>query len=145
MPAMTRTPSSLILAVVLGSAPVLAAGSCSSTPSMVLDSDLPAVPGLESVYARNLERRDGSLVAGRIVYRGRIEDAGALLDRTIALYSSAGWTVLRKDSNRISAEAFVARGDRRCAISIRSNRIDPAMSQAQLVLGTTSPDGPSSS
>lgn len=103
---------------------------------MVLDSDLPAVPGLESVYARDLDRSAGALVGGRIVYRGRIEDAAALLDRTIALYAAAGWTVLERDGDTISADATVARGDRRCTISIRSNRIDPAMSQAQLVLGS---------
>lgn len=119
---------------------VLAIAACSSTPSMVLDSDLPAVPGLESVYARDLERRDGALAGGRIVYRGRVEDADALLQRTIGLYSAAGWTVLRREGTTASAEAVVARGTRRCTISIRSSRIDPAMSQAQLVIGSATED-----
>ncbi len=87
---------------------LLAAAACSTGPSMVLDSDLPAVPGLESVYARNLDRRDGALAGGRIVFRGRIEDAGDLLDRTLALYSAAGWTVLQREARAFSAEAVLA-------------------------------------
>ena len=117
---------------------LLAAAACSTGPSMVLDSDLPAVPGLESVYARNLDRRDGTLAGGRIVFRGRIEDAGDLLDRTLALYSAAGWTVLQREARAFSAEAVLARGTRRCTVVVRSNRIDPSMSQAQLVLGSVS-------
>lgn len=124
---------------------LLAATGCSSGPSMVLDSDLPAVPGLQSVYARNLDRSDGALTGGRIVFRGRIDDAGVLLDRTIALYSASGWSVLEQESSRTSATAVVERGDRRCTISINANRIDPSMSQAQLVLGRTTTDEAASS
>jgi len=124
---------------------LLATAGCSSGPSMVLDSDLPAVPGLESVYARNLDRRGGALAGGRIVYRGRVENAAELLDRTLALYRAAGWRVLDRTEARFSAEAKLARGDRRCTITIRSNRIDPAMSQAQLVLGSAASDAAPSS
>lgn len=125
----------------LGTALALAA-ACSSPPPTVLDGDLPALPGLESVYARNLERRDGALVGGRIVFRGRIDDPSRTLDRAIALYAASGWTVLERDASSFSGVAVLGRGDRRCTISVRSNRIDPAMSQAQIVLGPATPAEP---
>ena len=118
---------------------LLALASCSTAPTNVLDSDIPAVPGLESSLARGLDRRDGMLVAGRIVYRGRIESASKLLSRTVGLFSAAGWVVEDREIRDGSARATFAKGDRRCDLLISPSRIDPPMSSAQLTIRLATP------
>ena len=128
-----------------GTAPVLlgmlllALMACRSAQTNVLDSDIPAVPGLESSFARGLDRRDGMLVAGRIVYRGRIENASRLLSRTVGLFSAAGWVVEDREVLDGSAMATFAKGDRRCDLLISPSRIDPPMSSAQLTIRLVPP------
>lgn len=126
----------LLLSAVL----VLSLGGCRTAPTNVLDSDIPAVPGLESSFARGLERRDGSLVGGRIVYRGRIESSSQLLSRTVGLFSAAGWVVEDREIRDGSARATFAKGDRRCDLVISPSRIDPPMSSAQLTIRIVSPE-----
>ncbi len=121
---------------------VMHAVGCSTAPSMVLDTDVPAVPGLESTYARGLDRRDGALVSGRIVYSGTVTDGGALARRMISLFSAAGWTVASREQMDHSERIDFAKGDRRCELLILPNRIDPAMSSAQMFLRLESADTP---
>lgn len=130
--------------VALAATLLLALASCSTAPSNVLDSDIPAVPGLESSLARGLDRRDGMLVAGRIVYRGRIENAASLLSRTVGLFSAAGWVVEDREVRDGSAMATFAKGDRRCDLVISPSRIDPPMSSAQLTIRLAAPSEASS-
>lgn len=131
----SRSASLLSAAMML-----LILGGCKTAPTNVLDSDVPAVPGLESSFARGLERRDGALVGGRIVYRGRIESSSQLLSRTVGLFSAAGWVVEDREVRAGSARATFAKGDRRCDVVISPSRIDPPMSSAQLTIRLASPE-----
>ena len=127
-------------AALLSAIAIVCLAACRTAPTNVLDSDIPAVPGLESSFARGLERRDGSLVGGRIVYRGRIESASQLLSRTVGLFSAAGWVVEDRELRDGSARATFAKGDRRCDLLISPSRIDPPMSSAQLTIRLAAPD-----
>lgn len=134
-----RSAAPARLAVAGWLAAALLVAGCRTAPTEVLDSDIPAVPGLESNFARGLDRRDGMLVGGRIVYRGRIDDAERLLSRTIGLFSAAGWTVEDREIRAGSARATFAKGDRRVDLLISPSRIDPPMSSAQLTVRLVPP------
>jgi len=113
--------------------------ACSAKPSVILDTDIPAPPGLESVFARGLERRGDELVAGRFVFHGRVDDAPALLERTLAQFRARGWTLSSRRTGAASCMAVVVKGDRQATISVVANQIDPPMSKAQIDVSLLAP------
>lgn len=113
--------------------------ACSAKPSVILDTDIPAPPGLESVFARGLERRGDELIAGRFVFHGRVNDARSLLERTLAQFRARGWTLTSRRTGDASCLAVVVKGDRQATISIVANQIDPPMSKAQIDVSLVGP------
>lgn len=128
-------PSALAAALLL--LPLLLPIGCASTETAFVERGIPAVPGLQFAFAEGLSRRGDELVAGRFAFRGRIEDSAALMDRTISLFVSQGWTLLDRDRGDLRERATLAKGDRRCEVTISPNRLDPAMSVAQLAIAPT--------
>jgi hypothetical protein len=131
---MRRRVMAAALAVAMLS-PGLPLAGCASRETAFVESGIPAVPGLQFAFAEGLSRRGDELVAGRFAFRGRIVDAEALMDRTLALFASQGWRLLDRERGDRRVRATLAKGNRRCEVTISPNRIDPAMSVAQLAVG----------
>ena len=47
---------------------------CGSGPAMILESDIPAPPEMESRHSSNIDQRSGTLDGGKFTFRGPIED-----------------------------------------------------------------------
>lgn len=123
-----------LLSAAVAAAAMVALGGCAAPEPAIAAGDVPAVPGMRSAISQGLERRGDELIAGRFAFHGRIEDASALMDRTISLFSARGWAVLERRQGDRRIRAILEKGDRRCEVTISPNRIDPAMSTALIVL-----------
>jgi hypothetical protein len=124
--------STLLALAMLGG--LVAAGGCAARDAPLLGSDIPTVPGLESTSARQLDRRGDELVSGVFSFHGRIDDEQRLFDRTAALFTGRGWTLVSRERGDRRIRGRFEKGDRVCDLVIAPNRIDPAMSVATILV-----------
>lgn len=102
---------------------------------MVLESDIPAPPGLESRHATAIDQRGDTLMGGRFSYRGPIEEPDAYADEVVGLFTSHGWTLWRREVGPGHGRLFFRKDSRQVELTFRSNPIDPAMGQAMVMVG----------
>jgi hypothetical protein len=121
----------LSLALLVG---LCGVGGCASRDVPLLGTDVPAVPGLDSTSARQVDRRGDELVSGFFSFHGRIGDEERLFDRTAALFTGRGWTLVSRERGDRRIRGRFEKGDRICEVTIAPNRIDPAMSVATILV-----------
>ena len=102
---------------------------------MVLESDIPAPPGLESRHATAIDQRGDTLAGGRFTYRGPIEETDAYADEVVGLYGERGWTLWRREVGPVHGRLLFRKDSRQVEVNYRTNAIDPAMGSATLFVG----------
>lgn len=112
----------------LGAITVLAA-ACSAPP-MLMDSDIPQVPGLLGVQSIGVERQDGRLMRGTFVSRGKVTDALAQSQAIAGEAAANGWSVRGPDGSRDDARVEMTKDARIVRYEVRADRVDPDMGQS---------------
>lgn len=139
---MRRVPAAILTLTVL--AMLLAGPGCVARAArllsgkgdeMVLESDIPAPPGLESRHATAIDQRGDTLAGGRFTYRGPIEETDAYADEVVALYGERGWTLWRREVGPVNGRLLFRKDTRQVEVNYRTNSIDPAMGSATLFVG----------
>lgn len=100
----------------------------------VLESDIPAPPGLESRHATGIEQRGETLVGGRFTYRGHVGETDAYADEIVALFSERGWTLWRRQVGPGHGRILFRKGDRQVDVNYRANPVSPAMGSATVLV-----------
>lgn len=103
--------------------------------AMVLESDIPAPPGLESRHATGIDQRGDVLSGGRFTYRGTVGETDAYADDLVELYTERGWTLWRREVGPGHGRMLFRKDSRQVEVSYRSNPVDPAMGSATILVG----------
>ncbi len=101
----------------------------------VLESDIPAPPGLESRHATGIDQKGEVLSGGRFTYRGTVGETDAYADEIVGLYSERGWTLWRREVGPGHGKIFFRKDSRQVEVNYRANPIDPAMGSATVLVG----------
>lgn len=111
---------------------VLALTGCSSTESMLAESDVPVPEGLETVRSADIRRARGSLSGGTFLLAGPVMDAGQLLDDTTERYESSGWQIVDREPGLDRAAATYSKDSRTARLEILRRAVEPDMSSATI-------------
>lgn len=115
--------------------------ACGPKQTMVLDSDVPNVLGLDAVLTRDIERRDGELVGVEVLYRGEITDFRAEVAATTAAFGEHGWSFTSHQARGRTTLLNYSKPPRWAQVQLAQNEIDPMMSSGLLRVGTGTPEG----
>ncbi|MCE9619305.1 MAG: hypothetical protein K8R92_05305 [Planctomycetes bacterium] len=127
---MKRIPPAIILLVAWAA---LATG-CSSGPDMILESDVPAPPSMESRHSANIDQRSGTLDGGLFTFRGAIPDTVEFADKAVAMFQGQGWHVTKREVHPTSGSLFFRKGDREAELNFRAGQLNPSMSEATVII-----------
>ncbi len=126
-------PSAPIIASRIVLLLVLATGSgCSSTPTNILDSDVPNVAGMDPIVTRDIVHSEGQLVGVSVIYRGDVVDCQENARETKSAYEAQGWWLIDEQARGTTTVLTFGKEQRRARIDISENQIDPMMSPALL-------------
>ena len=133
-----------VLAASLGLASIstLILGGCSSTPTFILQSDIPQVPDMEQRLGIDVKRTLGEISSGIFVFVGPLNDWEATMRTLISRFRDAGWTLERSTPGfPRSAMVFTKDSlcDRRVEVVLDADQLEPAMSRAQYVVTPLNP------
>ena len=107
---------------------------CSSTPSYLLDSDIPAPSGFEGRSLSGVKRANDLVVGAQSIYAGAVIDAESSLAEVEKRFHASGWQVERSSGDQVVATAIFAKEDRRCRVRVTKNELDPEMSRISYVV-----------
>jgi hypothetical protein len=103
--------------------------------AMVLESDIPAPPGLESRHATGIDQQGDVLSGGRFTYRGSVPETDGYADELVGLYAERGWTLWRREVGPGHGRVLFRKDSRQVEVNYRSNPVDPAMGSATILVG----------
>ena len=88
---------------------------CGSGPAMILESDIPAPPEMESRHSSNIDQRSGTLDGGKFTFRGPIEDV---------------------------VHFIFHKGNRDVEVNFRAGQLNPTMSEVTVIVRQTATPTP---
>lgn len=101
---------------------------------MLLESDVPLPPKMESVRSADIRRAGGTVTGGRFILAGEVNDARNSLDETIERYRSNGWSVVESTRGLDRSTAVFRKGSRTATVAIERRTLSPDMSSGTLVI-----------
>ena len=107
---------------------------CGSGPAMILESDIPAPPEMESRHSANIDQRSGELDGGKFTFRGPIEDVVVFTNESVALFQAQGWTVAKRTVNPTAGDLVFRKGNREVEVNFRAGQLNPSMSEATVIV-----------
>jgi len=105
---------------------------CSSTPTMLVESDVPIPVDMQVVFSSELKRSGGTLSGGWFVFWGDVKNVVVVTDETSKRFSENGWRETSREMMPQRASVEFAKGDRTCHVVIDGRRVDPRSSSATL-------------
>ena len=135
---MKRILPAMILLVALTT---LATG-CSSGPAMILESDIPAPPEMESRHSGNIDQRSGTLDGGKFTFRGPIVDVVVFTNESVALFQEQGWKVIKRSVHPTKGDLVFRKGNREVELNFRAGQLNPSMSEATVIVRETAEPTP---
>lgn len=85
------------------------ATGCGSGPAMILESDIPAPPEMESRHSSNIDQRSGELDGGKFTFRGTIADVVVFTNESVALFQEQGWKIIKRSVHTTKGDLVFAR------------------------------------
>jgi hypothetical protein len=122
----------VLLAAFLGAA-FLGTG-CSSTPTTLVESDVPVPPGMQVCFSQGLKRNGPALSGGWFVLWGKVTDAQAQANATAARFAENGWRETHREMLPKLAKLTFTKDVRTCRVDIDARRVDPQSSSASLTV-----------
>ena len=110
------------------------ATGCGSGPSMILESDIPAPPEMESRHSANIDQRSGSLDGGKFTFRGPIADVVVFTNESVALFQEQGWKVIKRSVHPTKGDLVFRKGNREVELNFRAGQLNPSMSEATVIV-----------
>lgn len=120
----------LVLAVLVG---------CSSTPTRILDSDIPQVPGMEQRLGFDIKRQGGDIVGGVFVFVGPLLETETTMRTLTSRFKDAGWVLERATQGFPRSALVFEKNGRRVEVALDADQLEPAMSRAQYVVSLDEP------
>ena len=109
---------------------------------MILESDIPAPPEMESRHSANIDQRSGELDGGKFTFRGPIEDVVVFTNESVALFQAQGWTVAKRTVNPTAGDLVFRKGNREVELNFRAGQLNPSMSEATVIVRQTATPTP---
>ncbi|MFO0827368.1 MAG: hypothetical protein U0572_04390 [Phycisphaerales bacterium] len=113
---------------------ILLLAGCSSTPTTLVESDVPIPPGMQVCFSEGLKRNGPALTAGWFVLWGNVVDAEQQANATSERFSENGW----RETDRIMlpklAKLTFAKDTRTVLVDIDARRVDPGSSSASITV-----------
>ncbi|MBC24246.1 MAG: hypothetical protein CMJ32_10070 [Phycisphaerae bacterium] len=106
----------------------MVASGCSTAEQRVLETDLPNIPSMEERSVLDLEQSGGMITEGKLVYKGRVDDAIRRMRIMRDRFSDNGWRIQSVNGGKIKAVGLFQKGRRECEVVILKNQLDPQMS-----------------
>jgi hypothetical protein len=112
-----------------------ALAACGAKQTLVLDSDVPNVLGMEPIVTRNITREGEDLVAVEVLYRGEINDIREETAAVTAAFREYGWTAASEQARGQTRLLNFTKGRRWAEVQLAICQIDPMMSSGVLEVG----------
>ncbi|MSR33509.1 MAG: hypothetical protein EXS12_01685 [Phycisphaerales bacterium] len=115
---------------------------CGSGPSMILESDIPAPPEMESRHSSNIDQRSGELDGGKFTFRGTITDVVEFTNESVGLFLAQGWIVAKREVHPTKGDLVFRKGTREVEVNFRAGQLNPTMSEATVIVRQTATPTP---
>lgn len=109
---------------------------------MILESDIPAPPEMESRHSANIDQRSGELDGGKFTFRGPIADVVIFTNEVVALFQEQGWSVTQRVVNPTAGDLVFRKGNREVEVNFRAGQLNPSMSEATVIVRHTAAPTP---
>jgi predicted small lipoprotein YifL len=115
---------------------------CGSGPAMILESDIPAPPEMESRHSSNIDQRSGTLDGGKFTFRGPIDDVVQFTNEMVSLFKAQEWTVVKRVVNPTAGDLVFHKGNRDVEVNFRAGHLNPSMSEVTIIVRQTATPAP---
>jgi hypothetical protein len=109
---------------------------------MILESDIPAPPEMESRHSSNIDQRGGTLDGGKFTFRGPISDVVVFTNESVALFQDQGWKVIKRNVQPTKGDLVFRKGNREVELNFRAGQLNPSMSEATVIVRQTAEPTP---